>query len=1034
VATTIVEYKPQDPAPIQQQDSAFVSDNGEINATFTKDASGQNVVEFASRGYSIKWIPREIKYIDPSLGLEDIIVSADQSSDLFVLRDYHARYDRHFPDVEEWFRVEGGKLKHYFSLRGDQRPPLSILDNPYLAVSGVLEYDPSLSVRSMGMTMSGAFQTSDPIALVDANGREVFILPAIVAWDQSSPPQVQRGMFFVEEVGQGRLAFSIGVPYSWLSSPDVMYPVVIDPTIVCSSTVAVQYGGGSSKSIIRIPGTNIVYAAILDHKNGSNYWMYSLYKSTDGGTTWGSEGWIPNTSATMSCSGAFMLYDPSIQRLFIMYNAGHPEFVVWKHDTGGWDQDIAINGAGWNYTSTFCFDAQGNIWALVGGTSSINPALVWIPKSNPTGYKVFTLSISKFNYPTILFDSNRNQLVVFGQSISATSTADIFTLSPDSWTNPTTVNMTGQKVGWLSTGGAMLVIAGILTSDGYLTVAWGGHATTTFHMEKYQTTSPFSKVSSYTVDATPGQITSGTDAVSIFSPNGVDVYGFYCGYNASGSATDVWMTAKNGGSWTNVTNANGSGGGPDHSISPGYMGATYNPGITTVDILFIPYGIPTTSVYYAQQQFNAPPNAPTNLAPTGGAAITSLTPTLSGTFSDPDSGNTMSAIQVQVYRSSDNALMWDSGKAPIITTPQNQNWSIQVPGSANLAWNVQYYWKAKTWDNSDVQGPWSANQVFLTERAPTVTITSPTQGQTVTTSSITAQLSYSQADNVAQGSYQFQLQDQNGNVLQDSGAIQGNNNQYTFNNLTNNTTYKIAAFATTRDGIQGAATVVTFNTAFTPPLAPVVSQPVVNPNTASVTLNWTNQSGVTAVAYNRVYKQAKGAWVLVADQLTDGTFTDYLVCNGCPTTYGVSAVGVNGVESTIASVTATPSFIGDWIYDPVTGKQFQFLINRAAYDMQWMEERQEFQTFGSKPMIRRGPLNARSGTLQALMIQYNSPLTPIQQLQAFEENYNLHNPVYLKTAAGEVIKVDLYGYKRQMPVEYLNNQAIGCSVQWTEIS
>ncbi|GMA55486.1 hypothetical protein GCM10025857_68430 [Alicyclobacillus contaminans] len=105
----------------------------------------------------------------------------------------------------------------------------------------------------------------------------MFQLPAIAAWDQSSPAQVQRGTFFVEDIGPGRLAFSIGVPYSWLSSPDVMYPVVVDPTIVTGSGYSVAR---ANRCVVQVSNGWLVVGIMSP--SGS----IQFYGSNDGGNTW----------------------------------------------------------------------------------------------------------------------------------------------------------------------------------------------------------------------------------------------------------------------------------------------------------------------------------------------------------------------------------------------------------------------------------------------------------------------------------------------------------------------------------------------------------------------------------------------------------------------------------------------------------------------------------------------------------------------------------------------------------------------------
>ncbi len=126
------------------------------------------------------------------------------------------------------------------------------------------------------------------------------------------------------------------------------------------------------------------------------------------------------------------------------------------------------------------------------------------------------------------------------------------------------------------------------------------------------------------------------------------------------------------------------------------------------------------------------PDAPTGLSPTGGA-VTTTTPTFSGTFSDANSGDTLSGIQIIV--NSDTGVgsgghgtvgvWWDSGTL----TASGTSFSKVYSGPA-LAGNQGYNWKARTKDRSGLWGPYSAVQHFTpntTPNAPTITLSeSPT--------------------------------------------------------------------------------------------------------------------------------------------------------------------------------------------------------------------------------------------------------------------------------------------------------------------
>jgi len=110
---------------------------------------------------------------------------------------------------------------------------------------------------------------------------------------------------------------------------------------------------------------------------------------------------------------------------------------------------------------------------------------------------------------------------------------------------------------------------------------------------------------------------------------------------------------------------------------------------------------------------NSAPNAPTGLYPTGNATVASLTPVLSGNFSDPDAGDTLSAFQILAFEDDGTTQIWDSGA--LGSTPAT-NFSITYAGDP-LSYNTFYKWKARTRDAAGLWGPYSTLQRFQTVNA-----------------------------------------------------------------------------------------------------------------------------------------------------------------------------------------------------------------------------------------------------------------------------------------------------------------------------
>ncbi len=111
---------------------------------------------------------------------------------------------------------------------------------------------------------------------------------------------------------------------------------------------------------------------------------------------------------------------------------------------------------------------------------------------------------------------------------------------------------------------------------------------------------------------------------------------------------------------------------------------------------------------------NTAPNAPTNLSPTGDVTVHQGGSTVvSGTRNDPDSGDFITAYQVQTFVDG-GAIIADSGKIDMSgqpTTFQRITASMPVTGAF-------YQWRARTWDRGGLAGPWSAKQRFKPNTPP----------------------------------------------------------------------------------------------------------------------------------------------------------------------------------------------------------------------------------------------------------------------------------------------------------------------------
>lgn len=177
---------------------------------------------------------------------------------------------------------------------------------------------------------------------------------------------------------------------------------------------------------------------------------------------------------------------------------------------------------------------------------------------------------------------------------------------------------------------------------------------------------------------------------------------------------------------------------------------------------------PNPAPWYYGYTVSATPGAPGIVSGSGNVSTT--TPTLAWSYNNAATGDPQGAYEVQVSRTSDNLLMWNSGKVSgsAISTVYGQNSNTSDTGyhaPAALSYGTEYTWIVSTWDSfNNAQSPWSANTNFTPLQAPTVSIPSViaggqsvSAGGNVGSTIIDVELAYTQSSNDPMASYQLAL-------------------------------------------------------------------------------------------------------------------------------------------------------------------------------------------------------------------------------------------------------------------------------------
>jgi len=108
--------------------------------------------------------------------------------------------------------------------------------------------------------------------------------------------------------------------------------------------------------------------------------------------------------------------------------------------------------------------------------------------------------------------------------------------------------------------------------------------------------------------------------------------------------------------------------------------------------------------------------------------VSNVTPEFGWTFSGVDTEDMQSAYQILVASSSaslaaGNGDIWDSGK--VISPASSASYA-----GLNLSWGETYYWKVKTWDNHDIDGPYCSEQTFTLVVLPNTPVSPQCEGET----------------------------------------------------------------------------------------------------------------------------------------------------------------------------------------------------------------------------------------------------------------------------------------------------------------
>jgi hypothetical protein len=909
--SVIVQYDPKQENldnTIKLVDTGYYeADNGRVKSEFYEVG---NEVVFINKGRRISWKPENMKYLD-EFGIEDVIYSV-KDVPLEVKANY-ARFNRSMPDIDDWFIQENDRLKHQIIVQGFQREP-----NPWLSgniefiIGGKMTFDTDLKVVANGIEQTGDFETDGAIHLYDGDTL-VFTLPEVVAFDSAFDRNMTFGKYRVTQETAGEFSFDIVLSNEWVSSLDRVYPIIIDPTVVVSSGYSTAGNGG--RKLVRLSNGWLVAIVYSNNYDFGNY----LYKSTDNGQTWQQLCQISNTrqhsSIVAKGNYVYVLINQSSFDLWFykidVITQTNVDIYNLKQIVDSGQNDIGSVSLTINETGTelhAAWSSKNSTYPnsfnirYAKGTIETDGSVTWGSVEQLTTYNSIGTDLRN---PSIIINSFSNPVIIYDCYSGTTWSIGRVYYTGTSWSNSTIAiyqAATGSQY-TQSSPSAIFVPQSVNGVSDILGVAWHGYDSThtsTFYIRFSKSTDGGTNWSAMQ------KLVPGQNASLTADKNGK----LYITYEdpADGKIKRIEST-DNGDSWSSPFEVD-TGTNPsmmiDHTFTSSLVGWVY---------------MSDSSVKFDKIVLNQPPNAPildtrTNFDATDNVGF-------SWTYNDPDPSDSQSAYQLEIFDVGTSSTVYNTGKVASTTS------SHTLP-AGTLVNNKQYQWRVKTWDSSDVEGPYSDYLSFYTSVKPSVTITNPTDSATVTESSITVQWSFSDPESEGQSAYQVELLDNADTVIENTGKVSSTSarSKTLSTTLQNNTTYKVRVTVWDAKDVASLPVTHTFSVAYTPPAKPTITA---TSATGHIVIDITNpepQGSEPNVTGNDIYKKINGVWVRIATNVMY-QYRDYAVKSGKTYEYKVRAHGDNTTFIDSDTASASTTFTGVWLHDITNAEN---TVEKFAFD------------------------------------------------------------------------------------------------------
>lgn len=587
-------------------------------------------------------------------------------------------------------------------------------------------------------------------------------------------------------------------------------------------------------------------------------------------------------------------------------------------------QAVSSNNGG-GYAVTFSSCLAGSLLLWIGTSSCPDPAM--------TLHGSYTMGTTTYVVYKRICTGGETQLVVNYNTYPDSVVMELTGTHPTAPIDAVAVNYPGSNASapvspsvTLSGGGALLAVLGDVVNtyhgaqpfatpagmaDVYDMHGWNTHASHFLQnlssgATGTRTGAPADSMTTSTYFGVGIAIRSANTAPSapvVTAPNGGEVIDasktitWTAGTDPEGDTLvyDIDYSANNGGAWTAVASGV-SGTSYIWNTSALSAGSSYLVRVRSRDPGGLTSGYDQSNAVFTIQH-NVAPNAPTSLAPAGGATVDrTAVQRLSWAFSDPNAGDSQSKYDLQ-WRLGAGA--WTT----VTTVTTSQFWD--APANTFPAGSIE--WQVRTYDALGVVGPWSAS-AFLTAATPPAApaITSPTNGSVVGTP--TGSIVWSAP---SQTSYQVRkVADLAGspdttNVYYDSADVVSSTARDAPLTYPTNGRYEHLQVRVKLGGLWSTWSSVRVQIAYTAPATPTLAvqadSPVAPTGLQVAVTNPTPTGSQPVVASSDLYRRLAGgggSGIRIAKGLAaNAVYTDRSVASGVAYEYSAVVTGTTGTQA-----------------------------------------------------------------------------------------------------------------------------------------